>query len=69
MLLESEAEAGRDEKKAELWSAALRHWEELAQKLARMRPRPLSYFDAWYHAAYALFQQNQPTKAPRSLTE
>ena len=49
MLLESQAEAGQGE-----WSAALRHWEELAQKLSRMRPRPLSYFDAWYHAAYAL---------------
>ena len=46
MLLESQAEAGQGD-----WSAALRHWQELAQKLSRMRPRPLSYYDAWYHAA------------------
>ena len=62
MLLESQAEAGQGE-----WPAALHHWEDLAQKLSRMRPRPISYFDAWYHAAYALSQQNQTTKARQTL--
>jgi tetratricopeptide (TPR) repeat protein len=61
MLLESEAETGQGE-----WSAALRHWQDLAQKLARP-PRPLSYFDAWYHAAYALYQQKQTTRARQTL--
>ena len=59
MLLESQAEAGQGE-----WSAACQHWQDLAQKLSRTRPRPLAYFDAWYHAAYALHQQNENTEGP-----
>ena len=62
MLLESQAEAGQGD-----WRAALAHWEDLAQKMARMKPRPLSYYDAWYHAAYALSQQKQNTKARQTL--
>jgi tetratricopeptide (TPR) repeat protein len=61
MLLESEAEAGKAE-----WSAALRHWQDLAQRLSRP-PRSLSYFDAWYHAAYALYHQKQSAKARQTL--
>ena len=44
-----------------------RHWQELAAKLSRIRPRPLAYYDAWYHAAYALSQQNQTKKARQTL--
>jgi tetratricopeptide (TPR) repeat protein len=62
MLLESEAEAGQGD-----WSLAFRHWQDLAQKLSRMRPRPLSYYDAWYHAACALAEQDQKTKARQTL--
>ncbi len=62
MLLESQAKAGQGE-----WSAAYQHWQDLAQKMSRMRPRPLDYFDAWYHAAYALHQQNENTKARQTL--
>jgi tetratricopeptide (TPR) repeat protein len=62
MLLESQAAAGQAE-----WSAALRHWQELAQRMSRTRPRPLSYFDAWYHAADALHHQNDDTKARQTL--
>src|SRR5262249_14979010 len=61
MILESEAEAGQGE-----WSVALRHWQDLAQRLSRP-PRPLSYFDAWYHAAYAFYQQKQSAKARQTL--
>jgi tetratricopeptide (TPR) repeat protein len=62
MLLESEAEAGQGD-----WSLSFRHWQDLAQKISRTRPRPVSYFDAWYHAAYALSQQKQNTKARQTL--
>jgi hypothetical protein len=60
--VESQAQAGQGE-----WSAACQHWQDLAQKLSRTRPRPLAYFDAWYHAAYALHQQNENTKARQTL--
>ncbi len=62
MLLESQAKAGQGE-----WSAALAHWQDLAQKLSRTRPRPVSYFDAWYHAAYCMHQQKADVKARQIL--
>lgn len=62
MLLESQAQAGQGE-----WLAACQHWQDLAQKLSRTRPRPLAYFDAWYHAAYTLHRQNENTKARQTL--
>ena len=62
MLLESQAKAGQGE-----WAAAYQYWQDLAQKLSRTRPRPLAYFDAWYHAAYALHRQNENTKARQTL--
>jgi len=62
MLLEFQASAGQGD-----WSADFQHWQDLAQKLSRMRPRPIAYFDAWYHAAYALQQQNENTKARQTL--
>lgn len=62
MLLESQAQAGQGE-----WSVAFRHWQDLAQRMSRTRPRPLSDYDAWYHAAYALHHQNENTKARQTL--
>ena len=62
MLLESEA-GGRKGS----WSAALRHWEDLARRMERMRPRPASYYDAWYHVAWVLYQQKDPAKARQTL--
>jgi tetratricopeptide (TPR) repeat protein len=61
MLLEAQAEAGQGE-----WSEAIRHWEDLAQKLSRP-PRPTAYFDAWYHAAYCLHKSKQTAKARQIL--
>jgi tetratricopeptide (TPR) repeat protein len=68
MLLETQAEAEEKakEKKA-AWSEAFDHWQGLAQKLSRMRPRPLAYYDAWYHAAWSLSQQQQSKKARQML--
>jgi tetratricopeptide (TPR) repeat protein len=63
MLLESQAEAGKGE-----WSAAFSHWQDLAQRLSRIRPRPLAAYDAWYHAAWSLYQQKQGKKARQILS-
>ncbi len=62
MLLEAQAKAGQGE-----WSAACQYWQDLAQKMSRARPRPLDYFDAWYHAAQALHYQNENPKARQTL--
>jgi cellulose synthase operon protein C len=62
LLLESEAAAGKG-----TWSAALRHWEDMTKKMERMRPRPVTYFDAWYHLAWVLQQQKDPAKAKQAL--
>jgi tetratricopeptide (TPR) repeat protein len=62
LLLESQAKA-----QSAKWSDAFQHWQDLAQRLSRTRPRPQSYFDAWYHAAYALHNQNENAKARQTL--
>jgi tetratricopeptide (TPR) repeat protein len=62
MLLDAQAEAGKGS-----WSAAAAHWQGLAQKLGRLRPRPPGYFDAWYHAANAFSKERQTTKARQAL--
>ena len=62
-LLDAQAEAG-----AGSWAAAGAHWQDVAQKLSRSRPRPEAYFDAWYGAALALSKQNQNAKARQALT-
>ena len=33
----------------------------------RTRPRPESYYDAWYHVAWGFSKQNNPTKARQAL--
>jgi tetratricopeptide (TPR) repeat protein len=62
MLLEVEAQAKRGD-----WAAALRHWQGLARKLESIRPRRLEYYDAWYHIAWAHFQQRETLKARQTL--
>ena len=46
---------------------AFAHWQKLAMRLGMSRPRPVEYYDAWYHAAYALYKDKQPTKAKQTL--
>ena len=41
------------------WNVAYNRWEKLARKLEQMRPKPIEYFDAWYHAALALSMEKQ----------
>jgi tetratricopeptide (TPR) repeat protein len=62
MLLEAEAQVRKGS-----WSSTLAHWEKLANRLGTMRPRPVSYYDAWYHVAWALFQQKDAVKARQTL--
>jgi hypothetical protein len=62
MLLENKAET-----KQGTWKAAFAHWQKLALRLGMSRPRPVEYYDAWYHAAYALNKDNEPTKAKQTL--
>jgi len=62
MLLEAEAEARKGS-----WSNTLGHWEKLANRLGAVRPRPVTYYDAWYHVAWALFQQRETVKARQTL--
>jgi len=62
MLLEAEAEA----RKAS-WTSTLGHWEKLANRLGTVRPRPLTYYDAWYHVAWVLSKQKETVKARQTL--
>lgn len=62
MLLENKAET-----KQGTWKTAFAHWQKLALRLGASRPRPTEYYDAWYHVAYALSKDNQPTKAKQTL--
>ncbi|MGP0066265.1 MAG: tetratricopeptide repeat protein [Isosphaeraceae bacterium] len=62
LLLEAEADAGKGS-----WSASLKHWEGLAKNLERMRPRPVFYYDAWYHVALVLSKQKEMVKARQTL--
>ncbi|WP_337177599.1 hypothetical protein [Paludisphaera sp.] len=50
------------------WRAACAHWQDVAQKLSRARPRPEAYFDAWYRAAVAYAKQGQTARARQTLT-
>jgi tetratricopeptide (TPR) repeat protein len=62
LLLEAEAEAGRGD-----WSRPLAHWEKLTEQLGRLRPRPLEYYDAWYHVAWVLSKLQNNAKARQTL--
>ena len=35
--------------------------------MERIRPRPASYYDAWYHVAWVLSKQKEPSKARQTL--
>lgn len=50
------------------WAAACAHWQDVAQKLSRSKPRPEAYFDAWYRAAVAYSRQGQTARARQALT-
>jgi tetratricopeptide (TPR) repeat protein len=62
MLLEAKAQAGKSN-----WAAALGYWENLGKNLERIRPRPVQYYDVWYHVAWVLSKQRDALKARQTL--
>lgn len=62
LLLEARAEARQG-----AWLASYQYWQKLALRLGRIRPRPVVYYDAWYHAAYALNEDQKGTLARQTL--
>jgi hypothetical protein len=62
LLLEDKARARQG-----TWAAAFTHWQTLALQLANSRPRPPEYYDAWYHAALALYKDGKPAEAKKTL--
>ncbi len=49
------------------WNQVYNHWQTLAGQLAKMRPKPVEYYDAWYHAAQALDKAGLTEKAKQAL--
>jgi TolA-binding protein len=49
------------------WNAAFAQWQKLALDLAGIRPKPVEYYDAWYHAALALKNMNKTAEARQTL--
>jgi tetratricopeptide (TPR) repeat protein len=71
MLVEDQAAAterlkGSDRKKVP-WSAAFAQWRTIAMRLGTGRTKPLEYYEAWYHAAYALNKDKKPKEARQTL--
>jgi len=49
------------------WRAAFKQWQTIALMLARARPKPVEYYDAWYHAALALNREGKAKEAKQTL--
>lgn len=62
MLLEDQAAA-----KKVPWTAAYAQWRAIADRLGRARTKPVEYFDAWYHAAFALHKEGKAKEAKQTL--
>jgi tetratricopeptide (TPR) repeat protein len=62
MLLEAMAQAGQGN-----WSTALDFWQKLAKNLERLKPRPVLYYDAWYHVAQCQLGQKNSQRARQTL--
>ena len=63
MLAEAKAEAGAGD-----WAAAGAAWRKLADQLGGGTvPKPVEYYDAWYHVAYSLWKQKKGPQAKQAL--
>ena len=49
------------------WTVAIRHWQDLAKKLERTRPRPAEYYECWYHVARCQLEKGTPDSARKTL--
>lgn len=63
-LLEARALA-EDDRAA--WSVSLEYWKSLALRLRQARTKPVEYYEAWYHAAFALMKLGQRAEAVAAL--
>ena len=50
------------------WRDAFDQWRSLALQLGQRSPKPLEYYDSWYHAAIALMKQGKGTQARQTLS-
>ena len=71
-LLEPQMEKGyladaKAEAKSGTWAESNAYWTGMAKKLAAMKPRPVDYYEAWYHAAFALKMQGKNDLARQTL--
>jgi hypothetical protein len=62
LLLEAKALAGQGD-----WNASYSKWRSLALLLAGSRQKPLEYYDAWWHAGFALFKEGKTALAEQTL--
>ena len=63
MLAEDRAAAGKA-----TWRAAFQQWRSIAMRLGGARTKPVAYYEAWYHAALALYKDRKPTEAKQALS-
>ena len=49
------------------WSASFKQWQTIALRLNAARPKPVEYYDAWYHAALALSREGKAKEAKQTL--
>lgn len=61
-----EAKARAENSRAD-WMASLDYWKTLGLQLRGMRQKPVEYYDAWYHAAFALFSLGNKAEATATL--
>lgn len=66
MLLEDQA-AANSKNAGTAWTAAYTQWRSIADRLGKMRVKPVEYYDAWYHAAFCLNKGGKPTAAKQTL--
>jgi len=50
------------------WNEASGQWRTLALQLGQRSPKPVEYYDSWYHAAFALMKQGKATQARQTLS-
>lgn len=61
-LLEDQATAGTSP-----WSAAFKQWQTIALRLGQARTKPMEFYEAWYHAAFALQKEGKGKEAQQTL--
>jgi cellulose synthase operon protein C len=71
-LIESKMEKGyilsaKAATKRTTWATAIKYWEDLAQSMRNLKPRPVEYYEAWYQAARGLQSDGKKALAKQTL--